>query len=389
MTDDSDPDEPEPEGSEPEAPGPEGRGPEPEESEPDGREPGQAEGDAPSPGVEESPEPPSARRRLIALARRRPILASVLAVLAAAAGLLLVLLLTLPSVEDLRTGWPERTAFMRGWLESADEGARISYQPVTLARIPASVRRAVLVSEDAAFYGHRGFDWHEVQQALREAWEERELPRGASTISQQLARNLYLSPSRDPVRKFREALITRRLEAELSKDRILELYLNVLELGRGTFGVEAASRRYFGRSVSAVSPREAAELAATIPSPRRHNPETRTRTFLWRAGLIERRAFGPARESVEAGPEVRVPLLEPRPPAEGEPPTPDSAPAPDSTQAPGSAPAADTVPARPDTVPSAGAPAKKGAHLSSGERGVNRLTTTSSPTEMRTPGITM
>ncbi len=349
MTDDSEADEPEPEGSEPEG------------SEPEG------------------PEPPSARRRLIALARRRPFLASVLAVPAAAAGLLLVLLLTLPSVEDLRTGWPERTAFMRGWLESADEGARLSYQPVPLARIPASVRRAVLVAEDAAFYGHRGFDWHEVRQALREAWEERELPRGASTISQQLARNLYLSPSRDPVRKLREALITRRLESELSKERILELYLNVLELGRGVFGVEAASRRYFGRSVSAISPREAAELAAAIPSPRRHNPETRTRTFLWRAGLIERRAFGPAREAVEAGPEVRAPLLEPQTPAEGEPPAPDSA------------PAADTAPAppEPDSVPTAAAPAKKGAHLESGERGVSRLTKTSSPIEMITPGITM
>ena len=206
------------------------------------------------------------------------------------AGLLWV---TLPDPREYATEWPERTAYMEGWIDGAEEGARsIAYRPVPLSRIPESLHRAVLVSEDAGFYGHGGFDWHEVGAAMREAWAERELPRGASTISQQLARNLYLSPSRNPLRKLREALITRRIEARLSKNRILELYLNVIEFGPGIYGVEAAARHYFGKSVSGLSRREAAELAATIPSPRGNNPATRTRSFQWRARLAYARAFG-------------------------------------------------------------------------------------------------
>jgi monofunctional biosynthetic peptidoglycan transglycosylase len=182
---------------------------------------------------------------------------------------------------------------MQSWLDAGEaDGSALRYTPVTLSRVPESVRRAVIVSEDAAFFGHRGFDWHEVRQAVRDAWRERRPPRGASTITQQLARNLFLSPSRNPVRKLREALIARRLEAALSKDRILELYLSVIEFGPGLYGVEAASRRYFGVGVSGVSPRQAAELAATIPSPRRHNPATRTREFQRRVDLAFRRAIG-------------------------------------------------------------------------------------------------
>ncbi len=201
--------------------------------------------------------------------------------------------LTLPDPRVYATAWPERTAYMERWLSGGNAGERgIQYDPVPLSRIPESVRRAVLVSEDAGFYGHHGFDWHEIGAAIREAWGRRELPRGASTISQQLARNLYLSPSRSPIRKLREALITRRLESRLSKNRILELYLNVIEFGRGLYGVEAAARSYFGTSVSAVTRREAAELAATIPSPRGNNPATRTRSFQWRSRLAYARAFG-------------------------------------------------------------------------------------------------
>ena len=201
--------------------------------------------------------------------------------------------ITLPDPREYASEWPERTAYMEGWLAGGDPGARsIDYRPVPLSRIPESLGRAVLVSEDAGFYGHGGFDWHEVGAALEEAWKERELPRGASTITQQLARNLYLSPSRNPLRKLREALITRRLESRLPKNRIFELYLNVIELGPGVYGVEAAAHRYFGKPVAALSPREAAELAATIPSPRGNNPSTRTRSFQWRARLAHARAFG-------------------------------------------------------------------------------------------------
>lgn len=217
-----------------------------------------------------------------------------LVAIAGLAGVSLALLFavaTLPDVEALRTGWPERTAYMQRWMRGG-EGRTVDVRPVPLSRIPESVRRAVLVSEDAGFYGHHGFDWHEVRAALRDAWERKRPPRGASTITQQLARNLYLSSRRDPLRKLREALIARRLERALSKDRILELYLNVIELGPGTYGVESAARRYFGTSVSDVSRRQAAELAATIPSPRGNNPETNTRAFRVRADRAYARAFG-------------------------------------------------------------------------------------------------
>ena len=122
----------------------------------------------------------------------------------------------------------------------------------------------MLVSEDAAFFDHSGFDWYELRAAVRKAWQEREAPRGASTITQQLARNLYLSPRRSLSRKLREALITRRLEQKLSKNRIFELYLSVIELGRGIFGMDAAARHYFGVPVSGISASHCPESSAVM-----------------------------------------------------------------------------------------------------------------------------
>ncbi len=223
--------------------------------------------------------------------------------LALAAGVILLLfagcfgavVLTLPAVDNLRSGWPQRTSYMERREQEAEgrgQPLAIDYRPVPLSRIPADVQRAVLVSEDAAFYGHGGFDWFELRAAIAEAWRDRESPRGASTITQQLARNLYLSPERSLFRKLREALIARRLERELSKQRILELYLNVIELGPGIFGVEAGSRRYFGISITGVSRLQAAKLAATIPSPLRNNPHTDTGRHRWRTRLVYQRAFG-------------------------------------------------------------------------------------------------
>ena len=201
---------------------------------------------------------------------------------------------TLPSVSGLADSWPVATAYMRiRMAEAARRGdsLHLSYHPVPLSQVPTALRRTVLVSEDAAFYDHSGFDWHELRAALEKAWREREPPRGASTISQQLARNLYLSPRRSLSRKVREALITRRLERTLSKNRILELYLSVIELGPGIFGMDAAARHYFGIPVSGVSATQAAMLAATIPAPLRDNPATDTRRFRWRTRLIAQRAF--------------------------------------------------------------------------------------------------
>lgn len=202
--------------------------------------------------------------------------------------------ISLPDVRTLRSGWPAQTSYMKQRIQEAKEGGetlRLGYRPVRLSAIPKSVQRAVRVAEDAAFYDHHGFDWYELRDAIRRAWERKEAPRGASTITQQLARNLYLSSDRSYLRKLREALIARRLERQLEKRRILELYLNVIELGPGLFGVEAASRHYFGIPVSDVSERQAAMLAASIPAPRRDNPATDTRRFRWRTRLVYERAF--------------------------------------------------------------------------------------------------
>jgi monofunctional biosynthetic peptidoglycan transglycosylase len=134
------------------------------------------------------------------------------------------------------------------------------------------LRLAVVVAKDARFYQHGGIDWEAARASLEKDLEKGSLRSGGSTITQQLAKNLYLSPARTPWRKLREWAIARRLEGSLSKDRILELYLNVVELGRRTYGAEAAARRYFGKSAAALTPLEAATLAAVIPSPRIYDP---------------------------------------------------------------------------------------------------------------------
>jgi monofunctional glycosyltransferase len=131
---------------------------------------------------------------------------------------------------------------------------------------------AVLVAEDINFFSHRGFDGGEIRKALTQALEDVDLPRGASTITQQLAKNLWLSPSRDPLRKAREAVLTWQLERTLDKRRLLELYLNVVELGPGVWGVESASRRYFGKAAADLDDDEAARLAASLPSPTTWHP---------------------------------------------------------------------------------------------------------------------
>jgi len=217
---------------------------------------------------------------------------------------IIALLATLPDPSTFADTWPESTAYMRLRAEEAEaEGRRfrLKYSPVPLSQISPSVQRAIRVAEDAAFFQHQGFDWFEVRQAVGKAWEKGEAPRGASTITQQLARNLYLSPRRNLFRKIREALITERLEAQLSKRRIFELYLNVIEFGAGVFGVDAAARHYFGIPVAGVYPRQAAELAATIPAPRSQNPLTDTRSFRWRAELVYARAFGQG-DTLESAP---------------------------------------------------------------------------------------
>lgn len=186
-------------------------------------------------------------------------------------------MLTLPfgAIRTLPTEPPHETALMQQRIDEAKAKGQtlpIEYRWVPLSKIPKHLRMAVLVAEDGAFYSHDGVDWHEVWEALENNWEEGRIARGGSTITQQLAKNLFLSTSKDPIRKLKELLITWMLESQLTKKRILELYLNVIEWGPGVFGVEAAAQRYFHKSAAQLTLMEGVRLAAVIPRPLRHRP---------------------------------------------------------------------------------------------------------------------
>jgi len=180
-----------------------------------------------------------------------------------------------PDVKKLKKESPVKTAFMEyrenEW-HKLGKKIRIRHKWIKLSRINPFVIKAVIISEDDKFWRHEGFDYDALQKAIEEDIKERKFKVGGSTISQQLAKNLYLSPSKNPLRKIKEAILTWRIEKILSKKRIIELYLNVAEWGEGIFGIEAASRAYFGKSAAALSAREAATLAAVLPNPRRYHP---------------------------------------------------------------------------------------------------------------------
>ncbi len=185
-----------------------------------------------------------------------------------------------PDISKLRKVSPKKTAFMeyreKEW-QSQGKKKRIIQQWVPLARIPAYAIKAVIIAEDDKFWSHEGFDYEAMQKAIEKDIKKRKFAIGGSTISQQLAKNLYLTPSKNPVRKIKEAILTWRLERNLSKRRIIELYLNVVEWGDGLFGIEAASRHYFAKDVSELTAREAARLAAVLPNPRRYDPSGTSR----------------------------------------------------------------------------------------------------------------
>ncbi|HEU4690346.1 MAG TPA: monofunctional biosynthetic peptidoglycan transglycosylase, partial [Vicinamibacterales bacterium] len=183
--------------------------------------------------------------------------------------------LTLPDVRVLRTENPEETAFMRLRAEEARRGGhdpKRVHRWVPYNRMSSQLKRAVLVAEDSAFWQHDGIDLHQIRESMEINLERMEFARGGSTITQQLAKNLYLSPSKNPVRKIKELLIARRLEIALRKERILELYLNVIEWGDGIYGAEAAARTYFRKPASTLTAEESALLAAAIINPRTLNP---------------------------------------------------------------------------------------------------------------------
>ena len=190
--------------------------------------------------------------------------------------------LTWPDVGALARRPPTTTAFIERWRAAqrdAGRSDRVDRRWVPYGAISPSMKVAVLVAEDINFFSHQGFEMDEARRAVARALEDGELPRGASTITQQLAKNLWLSPSRNPVRKVREAILTWQLERALGKRRILELYLNVVELGPGVYGVEAGSRRYFGKAAADLAPAEAAQLAASLPRPSRWHPGVRSAAY--------------------------------------------------------------------------------------------------------------
>jgi len=208
---------------------------------------------------------------------------------AAAFGLLAYVYLTLPDVRRLRTENPATSAFMELRVREARANGR---EPRSIRRwvayrnISPELKRAVLVAEDGAFWQHEGVDLDQLEESLELDWARGQLLRGGSTITQQLAKNLYLSPSRNPLRKLREWIIARRLEAELKKSRILELYLNVIEWGDGVYGAEAAARTYFHVPAASIGASDAAMLAAAIINPRMLNPARPSARLLRRQQLI-------------------------------------------------------------------------------------------------------
>jgi len=200
--------------------------------------------------------------------------------------------LTWPDVAALAKTNPQSTAFIDEYRDRwFFPDRKVEWKWVPYSRISRNLRRAVLVGEDATFFGHEGFDTDEMRAALEEAIQKHRLPRGASTITQQVAKNLWLSPSRNPLRKVKEALLTGALERHLTKRRILEIYLNVSEFGAGIYGAEAASRHYFHHSAASLSSHEAAQLAAALPSPKHWYPGSGSRAYAWRVRWIERRMW--------------------------------------------------------------------------------------------------
>jgi monofunctional biosynthetic peptidoglycan transglycosylase len=181
---------------------------------------------------------------------------------------------TLPSAEPLRHGNPSSTALIQARAREAQKQgrpARLNQHWVPLSRISPWLQRAVVNSEDARFFEHDGIDMEQTKIALTTAVEEGHLQRGASTITQQLAKNLWLGEQRTLWRKLREAILARRLE-KLGKQRVLELYLNVVEWGDGIYGADAAARVWFGKPASDLGPEESAVLAAMLPNPRKRSP---------------------------------------------------------------------------------------------------------------------
>lgn len=228
---------------------------------------------------------------------------------------------------------PDRSALMKQREREAQRAGRSYHESrhwVALERMSPHLRDAVLVAEDARFFTHEGFDWNEIRHSAQKNLKSKKIVRGGSTITQQLAKNLWLSTAQTPWRKFEEMILAVRLERDLSKRRILELYLNTIEWGDGVYGAEAAARHWFGVSAGSLDPAQAIRLAAVIINPRRYSPVDPNKRILNRirtiAGRLRRRgAISENEYRVVLGlpPEAPAPEIDStliRPQLEGSPP---------------------------------------------------------------------
>ena len=197
--------------------------------------------------------------------------------------------ITWPDVKDLADNNPETTAFIELYRDGGtqSENRTVDWRWVPYRQISSHLKRAVVVAEDARFFTHHGFETEAIKAAITEAVERGEPPRGASTLTQQLAKNLWLSPTRNPLRKLSEAALTIHLEETVPKRRLLEIYLNVVEFGIGIYGAEAAARHYFDKPASELNEREAALLAASLPRPKSWHPGVDDDQYLSRARRIQ------------------------------------------------------------------------------------------------------
>jgi monofunctional biosynthetic peptidoglycan transglycosylase len=235
---------------------------------------------------------PSVRSRLAGLPWKRLTLGLGLLFALGSLAIAIQQAVTWPDVGSLSGHNPQSTAFMERYkarAKAAGHNPAIRWRWTPYDRISPHLKRAVLVAEDIGFFSHNGFEFTEIKVAIGQALRGERGLRGASTITQQLAKNLWLSPSRNPLRKLKETILTYQLERQLTKKRILEIYLNVVEFGPGVYGAEAASRHYFGKSAADLDEVEAAMLAASLPKPSRWNPDSDSRWYRKYAAQIGER----------------------------------------------------------------------------------------------------
>ena len=287
--------------------------------------------------------------------------------------------LTFPDVGQLASEPPKTTAFMdlrRQELRAAGKDDTLQYHWVAYEKISPYLRRAALVGEDDTFFEHGAVNQKGLQEAIEKDWKRKKITHGGSTITQQLAKNLYLSPSRNPIRKIKEYFIARALESHLSKKRILEIYLNVVEMGERVYGADAAAHYYFHVPASALTPPQAALLAGCLPNPRIMNPGSPNKRLRFRQRMIlsRMRRWGYMFEK-----EV---LTAPKPKAAPVTPETTTAPAPADTAPLQQTPPTDTAtPAVPDTAaPSKETPPTETAAPSTATEPPATETTSSAPT---------